>query len=240
MATHENTEVTPEPLKIVYQDDALIAIDKPSGLLVHRTAIDASETRFALQLLRDQIGQEVFPCHRLDKPTSGVLLFALSKEVLKEVRQAFDEQSLEKTYIAVTRGWVDDSGTIEYDLRIEDKPNKVQSSLTNYSCIARSSVEHPVGRYPSGRFSLLELKPKTGRKHQIRRHLAHIRHPILGDTMHGDGAQNRFLRDYCECHRLMLRATRLQMKHPTSGEALDLQAGDEDEFNYVLEKLKLL
>lgn len=240
MAIHENTENTPEALKIVYQDNAVVAIDKPSGLLVHRTSIDANETRFALQILRDQIGQEVFPCHRLDKPTSGVLLFALSKEVLKEIRQVFDKQHLEKTYLAITRGWVDDSGAIDYNLRSEDNPSKFQSSFTHYRCIARSSVDYPVGRYSSGRFSLVELKPKTGRKHQIRRHMAHIRHPILGDSTHGDGSQNRFLRECCECNRLMLRATRLEIKHPISGEPLDLRAGDEAEFSRVLKKLKLI
>lgn len=227
-------------LKIIYRDSEYVVIDKPSGLLVHRSALDADETRFALQMLRDQIGQEVYPCHRLDKPTSGVLLFALTQEANRMAQIAFAEQSTEKTYLAVTRGWAEDNGTIDYDLRSEDNPDKIQSAVTEYRSVKRSSLDHPVGRYPSGRFSLLELKPKTGRKHQLRRHLAHIRHPILGDTRHGDGAQNRFLRDYCNCHRLMLRATRLQIKHPVSGETLDLKAGDEIEFSRVLEKLKLI
>lgn len=239
MATHEHTEVAPEPLKIVYQDDALIAIDKPSGLLVHRSQIDAYETRFALQLLRDQIGQEVYPCHRLDKPTSGVLLFALSKEALKIVQPLFAEGKTEKTYHAIVRGWIDDSGTIDYDLRHEDKPSKVQSAQTDYRCLARSTIHQSLGRYDSARFSLVELRPKTGRKHQLRRHLAHLRHPILGDSRHGDGVQNRFLRSYCLQNRLMLRATRLKLEHPISGEALDLRAEDEVDFSDVLKKLEL-
>jgi tRNA pseudouridine65 synthase len=239
LAIHENTELAPEALKIIYQDDALVAIDKPPGLLVHRSTIAARETRFALQILRDQIGKEVFPCHRLDKPTSGILLFALNKVVLKQVQMAFHEQEIEKTYLAVTRGWVPESGIIDYELRSEDKPNKIQSSLTHYHCIDQSSVEQPVGRYQSGRFSLVELKPKTGRKHQIRRHLAHIRHPILGDSTHGDGAQNRFLRSYCACNRLMLRATHVRLRHPLSRDYLEIKAGDEADFSYVLEKLGL-
>lgn len=239
MATDENTDSAPEALKILYQDDALVAIDKPAGLLVHRSALDAKETVFALQLVRDQIGREVFPCHRLDKPTSGVLLFALNKTVLKQVQEAFHEHAIEKTYLAVTRGWPSETGTIDYDLRSEENPNKIQNAITSYRCLEQSSIDYPVGRYSRARFSFLELKPRTGRKHQIRRHLAHIRHPILGDTRHGDGAQNRFLRDFCGFQRLMLHASRLQLKHPCSGKGLEIIANTEAKFENAVRKLGL-
>lgn len=239
METHVNSENAKERLEILYQDTDLIAIDKPAGLLVHRSSVDAHETQFALQMLRDQLGQEVHPCHRLDKPTSGVLLFALSREAHRLAQDAFAAQRTEKTYHAVVRGWLDGSGVIDYALRNEDKPDKIQDAVTQYRCLHQSTVEVPVGRYPSARFSLVELHPKTGRTHQLRRHMAHLRHPILGDTRHGDSAQNRFLRAHCGLQMLMLRAIRLQMPHPISGEPLDIRAGTDEYFEAVLKELNL-
>ena len=239
LTTLEILENTDSLLEILYQDADLIAIDKRAGLLVHRSRVDAQETQFALQMLRDQIGQEVHPCHRLDKPTSGVLLFALNREAHRRAQVAFAEQRTEKTYHAVVRGWLDGSGVIDYPLRNEDKPDKVQDAFTEYACLSQSTVEVPVGRYPSARFSLVELRPKTGRTHQLRRHMAHLRHPILGDTRHGDGVQNRFLRAHNGQQMLLLRAVRLQMPHPVTGKALDIRAGVDAAFEAALERLRL-
>lgn len=239
MVTHENSENEDPALPVIYRDADLVAIDKPSGLLVHRTALDASETRFALQILRDQIGQEVHPCHRLNKPTGGVLLFALNPTALKKVQQQFNEGAVRKTYHAIVRGWVEPSGCIDYALRHEEHPEKVQSAVTDYRCLGQSLVAEPVGRYTEARFSLVELRPRTGRKHQLRRHMAHIRHPIPGDTRHGDGAQNRFLRSYCNCHSLMLRATTLEFEHPSTQERLCLKAKTDPVFQRVAERLQL-
>ena len=230
----------PEPmLNILHQDPHYLAIDKPANLLVHRSAQDAHETQFALQMLRDQIGQSVYPCHRLDKPTSGVLLFALNQQAQRAAHSAFAEQHPEKTYFAAVRGWVDAAGVIDHDLRKEDKPGKVQTAVTEYRCLRQSTINTPVGRYPSARFSLVKLSPRTGRTHQLRRHMAHLRHPILGDTRHGDSAQNRFLRAYCGHQRLLLRAVRLRMTHPMGGPALDIEAGADREFDAILARLDL-
>jgi tRNA pseudouridine65 synthase len=239
LAIHENTENVENRLKILYQDANLIAIDKPAGLLVHRSSVDAHETQFALQMLRDQIGQEVHPCHRLDKPTSGVLMFALNREAHRLTQNAFAEQRIEKTYHAVVRGWLDGSGVIDYALRNEDQPDKVQEAVTEYCSLQQSSVEVPVGRYPTARLTLVELRPKTGRTHQLRRHMAHLRHPILGDTRHGDSAQNRFLRAHCGLQMLMLRAIRMQIPHPISGELLDIRSGADKDFGAALKSLEL-
>jgi tRNA pseudouridine65 synthase len=226
-------------LKVLHRDDDYIAIDKPAGLLVHRTQLDTHATEFALQLLRDQIGQEVFPCHRLDRPTSGVLLFALNESALRFAQSEFIERRVLKTYHAVVRGWTEDSGHIDYELRVEEKPKIKQSAQTDYICLARSELNLPVGRYTSARFSLLELKPLTGRKHQLRRHLAHIRHPIIGDTRHGDGIQNRFIRTHFECHQLLLRATQLEIQHPKTDTPLIIQADNDPSFSRVIEALDL-
>ena len=225
------------PLKIIYQDEHYVAIDKPAGLLVHRSALDVHETEFALQMLRDQIGRVVHPCHRLDRPTSGVLLFALDQDSLRATQKEFAEQGCDKAYLAVVRGWANDEGEIDNDLKGEEAPHKIQSAQTNYRTLAKSELPHAVGRYRTARFSLVGLAPKTGRKHQLRRHMAHIRHPIVGDTRHGDGAQNRFLREHCGCQRMMLRADSLSFTHHASGQRLSLEAGPEEEFDRILEQL---
>lgn len=227
-------------LKILHFDEDYIAIDKPAGLLVHRSSLDAQATEFALQTLRDQIGQPVFPCHRLDRPTSGILLFALNEAALSRAQTAFASRQVSKTYHAVVRGWVEGQGTINYALRNESKPDKVQDALTEYRCLKQSTVERPVGRYPTARFSLVELHPTTGRTHQLRRHMAHLRHPILGDTRHGDGTQNNFLRSYCGRQRLILRAVGLSIPELGEGrDRLNISAGPDREFDEILGQLSL-
>jgi len=235
-------------LEILYQDESMVAINKPSGLLVHRSPIDKHETRFAIQLTRDQIGQHVYPVHRLDKPTSGVLLFALSSEVAALLTKQFTEKTISKRYWAVVRGYIEDSGVIDYALQEQlDKmtdrlvsPDKApQEAVTEYKCLGKSELPFPVGRYETARYSLVEMSPKTGRKHQLRRHMKHIFHPIVGDTSHGDGKQNTFLRDTLELSRLMLHAESLQLAHPVTGEPVHIQAGLPEEFSEMLTKLKL-
>lgn len=202
-------------LELLYQDREFVAIYKPAGLLVHRTPLDSRETRFCVQLLRDQLGATVFPCHRLDKPTAGILLFALNKPALQRAQEAFSTGRALKRYLAVTRGWIAESGTIDYPLRYEHDVHddrtggRIQEARTDFQRLAITEIEAPVGRYSTARYSLVSLTPATGRKHQLRRHLAHLRHPIAGDTRHGDGAQNRFFRERFDCHRLLLVATEL-------------------------------
>jgi len=224
-------------LNILFQNECYIAIDKPPGLLVHRSPLDASETVFALQLVRDQVGQSVYPCHRLDKPTSGVLLFALNQDALRHAQNQFAENRCKKIYHAVVRGWTKDSDLIDYDLRSEENPQKSWSAQTAYRTLAQSELPFATGRYNSTRLSLLELIPKTGRKHQLRRHMAHIRHPILGDTRHGDGPMNRFLRKQCDHQSLMLRATELHLSMPDSTTQLKIQTTTPTTFEAAAAKL---
>jgi len=226
-------------LPIIYQSADYVVIDKPAGLLVHRTQLDAHATEFAVQILRDQIGQEVFLCHRLDRATSGILLFALNLAALRFAQAQFAERTTHKEYHAVVRGWTADAGEIDYDLRTEEQPSKSQRSQTRYSCINRVELALPVGRYTTARFSLLKLVPITGRKHQLRRHMAHLRHPIVGDTCHGDSTQNRFLRQHFGVQRLLLRATKLQIDLPSSSTRLQLEAAQACEFSQLVEALKL-
>ncbi|MBF6650329.1 tRNA pseudouridine(65) synthase TruC [Methylobacter sp. BlB1] len=233
-------------MKILYQDDYFVAVNKPAGLLVHRSEIDRHETRFAVQMLRDQLGRRVFPVHRLDKPTAGVLLFALSPEAARRMMAAFMGDGIRKTYLAVVRGHTAEMDTIDYPLKEElDKmtdaradPNKqAQPAVTRYRRLATVELPHAVGRYPSCRYSLLRLSPETGRKHQIRRHMKHIFHPIVGDTTHGDGRHNDFFRTHFNCHQLLLAATGLAFAHPYSGRPVDITAPLDQVYSRVITEL---
>ncbi|MDQ7004550.1 MAG: tRNA pseudouridine(65) synthase TruC [Ghiorsea sp.] len=240
--------VTPH-LEILYQDKYLVAVNKPSGLLVHRSMIDKYETRFALQMVRNQVGQHVYPAHRLDKPTSGVLLFALNPDIAKQVGGQFAAHTVEKTYLAVVRGFTDEQGIIDYALKEEldkksdrqAKQNKeAKDAVTHYQRLATVELDEPVGRYATSRYSLVRLMPKTGRKHQLRRHFKHIFHPIVGDTTHGDGKHNQMFRDKFSCHRLLLAATCLSFEHPVFQERISIEAGLDESFASVLHHLNWL
>ncbi|MEW7312082.1 tRNA pseudouridine(65) synthase TruC [Buttiauxella gaviniae] len=224
-------------LEIIYQDEWLVAVNKPSGWLVHRSWLDRHETVFVMQTVRDQIGKHVFTVHRLDRPTSGVLLMALSSEVAHTLSQQFENHQIQKRYHAVTRGWLEDEALLDYPLveeldKIADKKatqNKdPQPAVTHYRGLATVEMPVPVGRYPTARYSLVELEPKTGRKHQLRRHMSHLRHPMIGDSKHGDLRQNRAAAEHFGCQRLMLHASQLSLNHPVTGEPLCIRANLDD------------
>lgn len=246
MSSDSGNELPPIPdtLTILYRDDHLVAIDKPAGLLVHPSWIDKQETRCAMMLLRDQIGQYVYPAHRLDKPTSGVLLFALSPEIARLLTESFTQKQVEKRYLAVVRGYTEEAGTIDHPLKEkldkmtdrqarQDKPP--QAAVTEYRRLATLELPVRVDRYPSSRYSLVEASPLTGRKHQIRRHFKHLSHPIIGDTSYGKSNHNRLFAERFGCHRLLLAATRLELSHPVSGEPLSLEAGLDPCFSSVVD-----
>ncbi|MEO9383230.1 tRNA pseudouridine(65) synthase TruC [Chromobacterium phragmitis] len=233
-------------LQILYRDDLLIAIHKPSNLLVHRTELDRHETRFAIQMLRDQIGRRVYPVHRLDKGTSGALLFALDKDVGRELSWQFERQQVEKRYLAVVRGHADDAGHIDHPLsrrpddlewigeKVETAP---QPAVTDYRTLARVELPIMVERYPTSRYSLLELAPLTGRRHQLRRHLKHIAHPIIGDSTYGKGRHNRMFADELDCRRMLLACVEMRLTHPANGEPLRLACPLERNFTALLARL---
>lgn len=226
-------------LEIIYQDPYLVAVNKPAGMLVHRSWLDKHETQFVMQTLRDQIGQHVFPLHRLDRPTSGVLVFALSSEVASAVTPMFANQQMEKTYHAVVRGWIEQADVLDYPLKVEldkiadkfaQQDKEPQSAMTAYRPLANVEVPFSTGKFATTRYSLMELKPKTGRKHQLRRHMAHLRHPIVGDTTHGEGKHNRFYREQYQIQRLMLHASQLSFIHPYTEQMITLNAGFDDDW----------
>lgn len=242
METHRNLDA----FNILYQDETLVAIHKPAGLLVHRSPIDKHETEFAVQMTRDAINKPVFPVHRLDKPTSGLLLFALNADAARHLSDQFMTHSIEKTYLALCRGWTPEIGDIDKPLKyqkdkIADKDKRAedifQDAFTHYQRLATTQVEHKIGRFDFQRYSLVKLQPSTGRKHQLRRHLNHISHPIIGDVQHGDRHHNHFFNDWLGYHRLYLAATALKFTHPITGDRMTLTAPLENSFKETLNKL---
>ncbi|MDF1874450.1 tRNA pseudouridine(65) synthase TruC [Sulfurimonas sp. SAG-AH-194-I05] len=230
-------------LEILYKDDTLVVINKPSGLLVHKSMIDKHEIYFAMKILRDQLGMWVYPVHRLDKPTSGVLLFALNSQTAKLLSKQFQEHTIVKKYIAIVRGYTEEKGCIDYALSVKlDKitdtkvslTKEAQEAQTEYKRLNTVELPHAVGRYSTTRYSLVELIPKTGRKHQLRRHMKHLSHHMLGDTKYGRGEHNTMIREHYNCHRLMLHAYSLEFIHPYSGNTMVLKAGFDTTFKELL------
>ena len=232
-------------LEIIYQDKYVVAINKPSGLLVHKSMIDKHEVYFAMKILRDQLGMWVYPVHRLDKPTSGVLLFALDSDTARLLSEQFKTHTIEKKYIAVVRGYTDEKGFIDYPLSIKfdkivdkkaDKKKEAEEAQTEYKRLAIVELAHAVGRYSKTRYSLVELLPKTGRKHQLRRHMKHLSHHMLGDTKYGRGEHNKMIREHYNCHRLLLHAISLEFVHPYTDEKIELKASLDETFISVFDR----
>jgi tRNA pseudouridine65 synthase len=205
-----------ETLPVLYRDERMVILAKPSGLLVHRSPIDRHETRFALQIARDQLGQRVHPVHRLDKPTSGALVFALDAEAARDLAQTFATRTVVKTYRAVVRGWPAAEGCIDRPLaavedeRIGPQTLAPRDAVTDFRRLASYELPVRVDRYPTSRYASLELNPRTGRRHQLRRHLASASHPIVGDSTYGKGRHNRLFAERFGVHRLLLACTRLE------------------------------
>ncbi|RIX45664.1 MAG: tRNA pseudouridine(65) synthase TruC [Rhodocyclales bacterium GT-UBC] len=238
-----------ETLPILYRDEHIVVVDKPSGLLVHRSEIDRHETRFAIQIVRDQIGQWVWPAHRLDRGTSGVLLFALSSEIASCLGKQFDDGTVGKRYLAVVRGITADHGQIDHPLKRQrddyeftgdHSSHEAQEASTRFRRLAEIELPFAVDRYPSSRYSLLELHPTTGRRHQLRRHLKHIAHPIIGDATYGKGKHNRFFAQEFGCQRMLLACIELNFQHPVTAAPLKIKAPVSGEFASTLAQLNWL
>jgi tRNA pseudouridine65 synthase len=229
------------PIPILYRDDDLIAVHKPAGLLVHRTSLDAHESQFLLQVLRDQIGLHVHPVHRLDKGTSGVVVFALHAEAARRLAGAFATDQVQKSYLAVVRGHAPAQVAVDHPLRdvidafSRRRTPQLRPAFTEIRCLARIEIPAPVGRYATARYSVVACRPRSGRRHQIRRHLKHLRHPVIGDANYGDGAHNRFFRDSLGIARLLLAATAIRFPHPIGGNEVQIRAPLDGGFRRALD-----
>lgn len=218
-------------IRLLHEDDRYIAVSKPPGLLMHRTAIDAHERENLRDILRDHFSGRLDPVHRLDKPTSGVVLLGKDTAAIDACKRQFEARTTTKEYLAVVRGHVLHSGCIGKPLpKGMDGVPKV--ARTTFEVLEVGTLPYPISRYPSARFSLLRCTPHTGRYHQIRLHMRHFRHPIIGDSQHGDKPQNRAFAAYTHTPGLLLHAHRFAFDHPDGGR-LELQAGLPDRWSPV-------
>ncbi|NGF74998.1 pseudouridylate synthase [Fluviicola sp. SGL-29] len=219
-------------LEIVYQDEHIVAINKPHGLLVHQSPIARDAEEFALQLLRDQLGRAVYPAHRLDRKTAGILLFSIDKETDRIMQQKFQNREIDKKYLALLRGYAPAEQTIDYPLKKED--GTIQDAVTHFKTLEYFELPIPFGKHPSSRYSLVEAAPETGRMHQLRRHFAHVFYPIIGDRPHGCNKQNKFWLEHFDMNTMLLHASELMFKHPHTHQKVELKAPISSEFERVL------
>lgn len=224
-------------LEIIFQDNDLVVINKPHGLLVHQSPIARDAEEFALQMLRDQIGQNVWPAHRLDRKTGGLLLFSLNKEINALAQQLFRENLIKKKYLAIVRGHTPDELAIDYPLKKEN--GVIQEAFTYFKTLQKAEIEVAFGKHTTSRYSLVEAEPQTGRMHQLRKHFAHIHHPIIGDRPHGCNKQNKLFKDTWEMDTMLLHASELQFIHPITKEKLHLKAPLHSEFKRMMELMEM-
>lgn len=224
--THMHADPPPASLEILYQDDWLVCVNKPSGTLVHRGW--GEDGPLALQLLRDQLGRLVFPVHRLDRQTSGALLFAFYPEVARDLQAGFESGSISKTYLALCRGHDPSLTVVDHPLQREPGQGVPKPARTDLSLLGHA-----------GRYGLYRVWPRTGRAHQIRRHLKHASHPLVGDVRYGKGAHNRIFREEHDFHRLALHCEQLELLHPRTGGLLRINADLPPDFSRLLAKLGL-
>jgi len=220
-------------LSVLHHDEWLAVVDKPAGLMVHDSALARGETDFAADRLREQFGRPVFLIHRLDRATSGCLLLAFDRDTASRLGRSVMDNGMQKDYLAVCRGWPDEQFTIDYPL--DGGPGKPQKkpAVTHFARLATMELEHPSAGFPTSRYALMQVRPQTGRFRQIRRHLKHISHHLIGDSSHGDGRHNRAFR-MLGVHRMLLHAQRLAFMHPVTGVACDTLAPLDAEFQRVL------
>ena len=226
-------------LDVLFADEALAVVNKPAGLMVHDSALARGETDFAADRLREQFGRPIFLVHRLDRATSGCLLLAFDRDTASALGRQLMDGGFEKDYLAVCRGWPDPAaGVIDHPLDGgPGKPAK-KPAQTRFATVATTEVDWPSAQHPTSRYALLRCSPLTGRFRQIRRHLKHIHHHLVGDTSHGDGRHNLAFR-MRGVHRMLLHAERLAFTHPRDGRRLSVHAPGDTAWRDAIARLGL-
>lgn len=223
-------------LEILYEDYQIALINKPSGLLTHQSKM-SSDKDTLVDRLKKRYESPPSPVHRLDRATSGVVLCAFDSNTAATLGKAFADKLVEKSYMAVVRGFTDQSGEINRPLR-KDGEGELQEAHTSYERIGRAEIPVANNKYSSSRYSLVRIKPLTGRYHQIRRHLAGIGHPVIGDTSHGDLRHNRIIREFWGNNRLLLHCLSLTFPHPVSKKAITIKAPLPEEMKIITHRFQ--
>ena len=224
----------PAALPVLYSDESLAVVSKPAGLMVHDSALARGETDFAADRLREQFGKPIFLVHRLDRATSGCLLLAFDRETASALGKTVMSHEVEKDYWAVCRGWPSEP-VFTVDHPLDGGPGKPlkKPAITEFEVLATCELALPSSGFETSRYAWLRASPRTGRFRQIRRHLKHMFHHMIGDSSHGDGRHNRNFR-MLGIHRMLLHARRLAFVHPHSGERIEAVAPVDAEFEKAL------
>ncbi len=224
-------------IPILFQDENFIAVNKPSGYVVHPSPyVGKDELPSVMQLLRNAIGQQVHPAHRLDRQTSGVLWFSTNPAADRAIKSLFENRTVNKCYHGIVRGFTEDTFTIDKPLKKELVGND-QAAVTHFKCLAKVTLPIAIGRYPNSRFSFLEIEAETGRMHQIRRHLSHYRHPLLGDKKYGDNKYNAYIRDHFGVDHLVLHCYRTRFVHPFTHSLVEVHVQFPDDLAQMCSKI---
>ena len=226
------------PIAVLHADDRLAVVDKPAGLMAHASAMARGEDDFLVDRLRAQFGRPVHLVHRLDRATSGCLLVAFDAATAAQLSAGFTSRDVGKDYLAVCRGWPEQAICVDHPL--DGGPGKPQKkdAVTDMLRLGTGELALPSAQHPTSRYALLQCSPRTGRYRQIRRHLKHLHHHLVGDSSHGDGRHNRTFR-MLGVHRMLLHAWRLRFAHPTSGAPIEVVAPLDAEFRKALALLDI-
>ncbi len=239
-------ETLDRPIQVVFEDDHYVGVFKPAGLMVHRGPKTLATEPVLLQTLRDQLNRFLYPIHRLDRPTAGLIFFAYTSEAASRMGELFTQRRIEKTYQALVRGFMPDEVTVDRPLgdhedgkakaygESKERSAEIQDAVTHFRCLRRYEVPWPMGEFPCSRFSLLEVQPHTGRWHQIRRHLNHLAHPVIGDHRHGDHRWNQMFYQRTGVYRMLLTSMRVDFRHPFTHEPISLLVSRGESFDQAL------
>jgi len=227
------SDVVVRDLPVLHADAHIAVVAKPAGLMVHDSALARGERDFAADRLREQFARPVFLVHRLDRATSGCLLLAFDRDTASLLGKALMAGAVDKHYLAVCRGWPEESFVVDHAL--DGGPGKPlkKPAITRFTRLATTELQVPSAGFETSRYALLQVQPQTGRFRQIRRHLKHVSHHLIGDSSHGDGRHNRAFRAL-GIHRMLLHAQRLAFVHPHTGARIAIEAPLDDEFEKAL------
>lgn len=220
-------------IDIIYEDEYFVAINKPNNFLVHQShyARNIIEPTL-LDVLKIQLTYPLYPLHRLDRKTSGMLLLLKNKQYVSQFQKLFTTNNITKTYFAIVRGFSNPSGKIDSPVKNDDT-SIYKNALTHYKTINTIELNIPVYPYEKSRYSLMKLAPETGRMHQLRKHLNKISHPIVGDYKYGDRFHNRMFEDNFNCNYLFLHASNIAFVHPITKQSILLKAKFPADWNKI-------
>ena len=233
-----NTSTQPDikSMEILFEDEYIVVINKPNNFIIHESHYSRNIREITLiQFLTNQLGYSVYPAHRLDRKTSGVIIFLKDKQYVQQFQELFTNKEITKTYFAIVRGFSPATGIIDTPVKNDDT-GIYKEALTHYQSITNIELNIPVTPYAKSRYSLIQLNPQTGRMHQLRKHMSKINHPIVGDYKYGDRFHNRMFETEFDCIYMFLHAYRLEFTHPISLQKMDIKAAYPSDWQKVFHK----